>query len=401
MEQRMKLLKPVLFNTALLLACSSVIILQGQRPATSRAPGDPLPGLTPAQTSEFQAGREDFMEVEEEADGLGPTYNGTSCAACHNLPGVGGAGTTSVIRAGRLDNGVFTSPSGTNLIHLFSTPEHGCQPQVPADANLLIRRIPTPLFGAGLMEAIPDETIRAAEDPTDRNGDGVRGRAALVTDPGGNRQRVGRFGWKSQYAGLLAFAGDAYLFEMGITNDLFPDETVAGIPPQKLAECDKVPGNEDPRDPITGRRGIDNFANFMRFLAPLDRSMEGGPEAQRGARIFNEIGCAACHTPLTMTATNSAIPALDRKPVALYSDLLLHDVGTDDSIPQGAANGNEFRTAPLWGMRQRKMLMHDGRALRAGQAIDQHSREGDRSRQRFRALQPQDRQAPMAYLNSI
>lgn len=401
MEHRMKLLKPVLFNTALLLACSGALILQGQRPATPRAPGDPLPGLTTAQTSEFRAGREDFTEVETEEDGLGPAYNGTSCAACHNLPGIGGAGNTAVIRAGRLENGVFASPSGTNLIHLFSTPEHGCQPQVPADANVLIRRIPTPLFGAGLVEAIPDDAIRAVEDPTDRNGDGVRGRAALVIDPGGNRQRVGRFGWKNQYATLLAFAGDAYLFEMGITNDLFRDETAAGISPQKLAECDKVPGNEDPRDPITGRRGIDNFANFMRFLAPLDRSMDGASEAQRGAQIFNEIGCAACHTPVMMTGPNAAIPALDRRPVALFSDLLLHDVGTGDNIPQGAANGNEFRTAPLWGMRQRKMLLHDGRALSAGQAIEQHGREGERSRRNYRGLPPEDRQTLVAFLNSI
>jgi CxxC motif-containing protein (DUF1111 family) len=271
---------------------------------------------------------------------------------------------------------------------------------VPADANVMIRRIPTPLFGAGLVEAIPDAAIRAGEDPTDRNGDGVRGRVALVIDSATKQQRVGRFGWKNQHATLLAFAGDAYLFEMGITNDLVPDETAAGISPQKLAECDKIPGNEDPRDPITGRRGIDNFANFMRFLAPLDR-LNGGQDAQRGAQLFNEIGCAACHTPVMMTGPNPAMPALDRRPVAIYSDLLLHDIGTGDNIPQGAANGNEFRSAPLWGMRDRKMLMHDGRALHPVQAIEQHSREAERSRQRFRALPPADQRALLAYLNSI
>jgi CxxC motif-containing protein (DUF1111 family) len=397
MEQR---IKPILFNTALLLACSGALILHGQRPAPPRAPGDPLPGLTPAQMAEFQAGRADFLEVETEEDGLGPTYNATSCAACHNLPGVGGAGNTAVIRAGRLENGVFTSPAGTNLIHLFSTPEHGCQAQIPEDANVVIRRIPTPVFGAGLMEAIPDATIRAGEDPTDRNGDGIRGRVAMVTDLATNQQRVGRFGWKNQHATLLSFAADAYLFEMGITNDLVRDETAAGIPPQKLAECDKVPGNEDPRDPATGRRGIDNFANFMRFLAPPDRG-NGGPDAQRGAQLFREIGCATCHTPVMTTGPNPTIPALDRRPVAIYSDLLLHDIGTGDNIPQGAADGNEFRSAPLWGMRVRKMLMHDGSALSPTQAIEQHGREGERSRQRFRGLSPQDQRALLAYLNSI
>lgn len=288
----------------------------------------------------------------------------------------------------------------TNLIDLFSNPEHGCQAQIPNDANVLIRRIPTPLFGAGLIEAIPDAAIRAGEDPGDRNGDGVSGRAASLIDIASQRERVGRFGWKAQHATLLAFAGDAYLFEMGITNDLFPDEVAAGISAQKLAECDKVPGIEDQRDPITGRRGIDNFANFMRFLAPLDREMNGGTEAQRGAQLFGDIGCAACHTPVMMTGPNG-VQALDRKPVALYSNLLLHDIGTSDNIPQGAATGNEFRTAPLWGLRQRKMLLHDGRALTPSQAIDQHGREADRSRQRFRTIPPQDRQALLAFLNTI
>jgi CxxC motif-containing protein (DUF1111 family) len=355
--------------------------------------------LNPTQLSEFEAGREDFMEVETEADGLGPTFNGASCASCHNLPGIGGTGNTAVLRAGRLANGVFTAPTGTTLIHLFSNPDHGCQAQIPANANVVVRRIPTPLFGAGLVEAIPDEAIRANESAANR--DGVRGRAAVIVDAASNTRRIGRFGWKSQHATLLAFAADAYLFEMGITNDLFPDEVAAGIPPETLAGCDTVPGIEDRRDPVTGRRGIDNFANFMRFLAPLDRNPAGGPDAQRGGQIFNDIGCAICHTPVMMTGPDPANPALDRKPVALYSNLLLHDIGTGDDIPQGAATGAEFRTAPLWGMRARKQLLHDGRALDAGQAIDMHAREADRSRQRFQALPPQDRRALLAYLNSI
>ena len=140
----------------------------------------------------------------------------------------------------------------------------------------------------------------------------------------------------------------------------------------------------------------------VRFLAPPDGDVNGGgADSQRGAQVFNEIGCAACHTPVMMTGPNQNIAALDRKPVALYSNLLLHDIGTGDNIPQGAASGSEFRTAPLWGLRQRKMLLHDGRALTPGEAIEQHTREAERSRQRFRTMPPQDRQALLAYLNTL
>ena len=115
-----------------------------------------------------------------------------------------------------------STPSGETLFHLFSLPGHGCQPVIPADANVIVRRVPIPLFGAGLVEAIADETILALEDPDDRDGDGVSGRAAIVTDVGTGDRRVGRFGWKAQHATLLAFGADAYRNEMGITNDLFP-----------------------------------------------------------------------------------------------------------------------------------------------------------------------------------
>jgi hypothetical protein len=148
-------------------------------------PGDPLPGITPVEFTEFRLGLDDFTEVESVNDGLGPAFNGTSCAVCHNVPAIGGTGLILETRAAHRDaSGEFhaLNAAGDTLMHLFSVPTHACQPILPADANVVAHRQAIPLFGAGLVEAIPDETLRALEDPFDRNNDGVRGRAALVAD---------------------------------------------------------------------------------------------------------------------------------------------------------------------------------------------------------------------------
>lgn len=304
-----------------------------------------------------------------------------------------------MLRAGSVVNGIFQEPQGGSLIHLFSNADHRCQPAIPPNATILARRIPTPVFGGGLTEAIPDQVLLALEDPGDRNGDGIRGRAARVFDPATRSQRVGRFGWKAQQATLLAFAGDAYVNEMGITNDLFPSEVATGVSREQLAQCDSVPDPEDRRDPATGRRGIDNFENFMKFLAaPVEGPQT--PGTRRGRQLFNQIGCETCHIRAIQTGPNR-IPALDRRPVVAWSDWLLHDVGTGDGIAQGAATGAEFRTAPLWGMRTRKMLMHDGRALDAASAIQAHGGTAARTRERFNTLPPPDRQALIDFLNTL
>src|SRR5262249_42051043 len=160
--------------------------------------------------------------------------------------------------------------------------------------------------------AIPDETIRALEDPVDRNGDGVRGRAALVTDIATGDRRVGRFGWKAQHATLMAFGADAYRNEMGITNDLFPHELALGVTADRMRLCDPIPGIEDKLDPATRRRGIDNFASFMKFLAPIERAA-GTEQTRAGEQIFAAIECSTCHVP-TLTTGPSANPLFDRKP---------------------------------------------------------------------------------------
>ncbi len=371
---------------------------QGFRPPA--LPGSPLAGITPTEHEMFRIGLEDFTEVETAEDGLGPAFNGTSCAVCHSVPAIGGISTMTEVRAGyRDENGKFTELNGGTLYHLFSTPPHRCQVQIPPEANVIARRAPIPVFGAGLVEAISDETLIALEDPDDRDGDGIRGRAARITDLVTRRERIGRFGWKAQHATLLAFSGDAYRNEMGITNDLFPDEVALGVDPEQMKLCSPKRGLEDVRDRRTGLRGIDNFESFMKFLAPLER----GPvsdSARAGEAVFQRIGCASCHVPILTTGPN-ANPLFDRKPVPLYSNLLLHDIGTGDGIEQSAASASEIRTPALWGLRFRRPLLHDGSSATAEEAVERHQGEASAAGERYRSLAAQDKGDLFAFLNSL
>jgi CxxC motif-containing protein (DUF1111 family) len=363
--------------------------------------GTPLAGITPVEFEEFRLGLDDFLEVEASEEGLGPAFNGTSCAVCHNIPTIGGAGTMAELRAGRRNaNGEFETlnASGDTLFHMFSVPGHGCQPVLPADTNVFARRVPIPLFGAGLVEAIPDETLIALEDPFDRNGDGVSGRAAFIVDVESGQRRVGRFGWKAQHATLITFGADAYRNEMGITNDLFPQESAFGVTPEQMRLCDPFSDPEDIRDPRSRRRGIDNFASFMRFLAPVERG-DISDQVRAGGQIFAAVGCATCHIPALETGPSSN-PLFHRKRVALFSDLLLHDVGTGDGIKQGAAEANEIRTPSLWGLRFRRPLLHDGTAT-VEEAIGRHGREAELARRGFEGLSDIDRAALLAFLASL
>ena len=384
---------------ALLICCLAAApraVAQG-RPAQ---PGNPLPGIGSEAFELFRIGLDDFMEVEDAGEGLGPAFNGLGCAQCHATPAIGGVSPVSEFRAGRLDaDGNFIVLGGDTLYHLFALPNQECQPAIPPEANVVARRIPIPLFGAGLVEAIPDDAILALQDPGDADGDGVSGRAAVIIDVGSGAERVGRFGWKAQHATLLAFGADAYRNEMGITNDLFPNETAAGIDAETLAACDAVPDPEDAPEPLTGLRGIDAFEAFMKFLAPVERA-PAGAAAVRGESVFASAGCAACHVPVLTTGRN-ADPVFDRRPVPLYSDLLLHDAGTGDGIAQGAAQPNEIRTPALWGLRLRRPLMHDGGAATPEEAVLRHGGEAAGAKARFEALPADDRAALLAFLDSL
>jgi len=362
---------------------------------------NPLPDLTDQEKDDFMAGLEDFLEVETVEDGLGPVFNAKSCAECHAVPSVGGSepnvGVARETRIGRLFNGRFDPLDGSvsvnrggGLLQQRAINLPGCHPQreaVPAEATFVSLRNSPPLFGAGLMEAIPEATIVANAS---LNG----GRPNRVFNPDTGTTELGRFGWKAQVATLHQFAGDAYLNEMGITNPSFPHENLPQGEPIPSG-CDTV------ADPEDDGSGVTAFTNFMRFLAPAPRRPVT-VQVQQGEHVFSEIGigCASCHVPTMMTGPNS-VAALSNKPVNLFSDLLLHDIGTGDGIEQGLAKGSEFRTAPLWGLSRRDRFMHDGGSNTIEKAILRHGGEAQNARDRFGELSPADHDALLAFLDSL
>ena len=372
--------------------------------SVSFRPGDPLPGITPSEFEQFRVGLEEFVTVGTIEEGFGPAFNGTSCAACHAVPAIGGMSPITELRVGyRSPDGTFRGldATGNTLIHLFSLPNHGCQEIPPDDANVMARRMPIPLFGAGLVEAIPDDTLLALADPLDRNGDGIQGRASIVTDLVTGERRVGRFGWKAQIATLLTFSGDAYRNEMGITNAVFPSEGLYNIPPDRLKVCKITLDPEGKVDPRTGLTAIEKFTRFMRLLAPVARGPIDAVVGD-GERVFAAIGCASCHVP-ALTTGPSANPLFNRKVVPLFSDLLLHNIGTGDGIKQAdsTAGPDEIRTPALWGLRLRRPFLHDGSAATIEEAIARHQGEADLARKGFARLDYAARSSLLAFLRSL
>jgi len=361
--------------------------------------GDPLPGLDDVLTAAFNDGLSEFQSVDTAASGLGPAFNNNSCVACHSSPAPGGDSNILETRFGHVDNGRFDPMielGGSLLQQSAIRPQ--CQEFVPATANVTARRKTTPLFGLGLIEAIPDDTIKALAARS--KPDGVSGRASSVVDVASGQTLVGRFGWKAQQATLLAFSGDAYVNEMGITNRLFPAENAPNGSAALLANCDSVADPEDRTDPATGKADIDRFTDFMRLLAPPPR-LPMTPSALAGALTFRQSGCSSCHTPILLTGPSS-IAALDRKIVALFSDLLLHDMGSlGDGIAQGTAGMTEMKTPPLWGLRSRQTYLHDGRASTVDMAIRAHDGEASAARDRYSNLQHGDQMNLLEFLGRI
>jgi CxxC motif-containing protein (DUF1111 family) len=370
------------------------------RTPTDRADfGDPLPNLTTNQLAAFLAGKEEFEAAEEADEGLGPVFNNVSCVACHSKPATGGTSAEFVTRFGHSANGVFdplASWGGSLLQSKAIIPQ--VQEVIPPEANVIAKRQTTPLFGLGLIEAISDSAILS--NVHSRKPDGVAGRAAQVLDIATGEMRIGRFGWKAQVATIPTFAGDAYLNEMGITTRLFPVDNAPNGDTNLLALFDLVADPEDQVDEVTGKDGVDFFTDFMRLLGPPP-PLPLSDSARAGETLFNQIGCAICHTPSMVTGTNS-IRALDRRTVRLYSDLLLHDMGSlGDGIAQAEASPREMKTPPLWGLRARGPYLHDGRATTADAAIRSHDGEGRRSRERYIRLSPFQQKQLTDFLNSI
>jgi CxxC motif-containing protein (DUF1111 family) len=326
-------------------------------------------------------------------------FNGKSCAECHAVPSPGGSGSDLDValetRIGTLVNGRFDPMEYTGGGLLQQRSIHCVEPEVvPAETTFVSQRATTPLFGLGLIEAIPDSAILQRADPDDSDGDGISGRPNFVFNPDTGQTELGRFGWKAQVATVHQFSGDAYLNEMGITSPTFPHENKPQG--QRIPRgCDTV---DDPEDDGSS---VNAFANFMRFLAPAPRRSIT-EQVQRGERVFSQIGCASCHVP-TMTTGNDPVEALRYKQVHLFSDLLLHKMGPGlaDGIEQGRAKGDEFRTAPLWGLSYRNRFLHDGGSKTIKNAILRHGGEAHKARNRFEGLDSSDHEALLVFLGSL
>lgn len=378
----------------------------GSAPGTEVTPvplGQSLAELTGTESAEFQEGLTAFQSAEDAADGLGPVFNAPSCVSCHSAGATGGAAPDTTValvtRIGGIVDGKYSDlvEFGGPVLQARSLREldasYPIGPEVvPPEAQFVSHRTTTPLFGLGLIEAIPDSTILAGASAA--KPDGIKGRANMVTNPINGKTEVGRFGWKAQVSNLEVFAGDAYLNEMGITTPLFPHENNPQgqpIPP----ELDAANDPEDTED-------AQLFAAYMRFLAPPVRSETTFPAISVGEETFQQIGCASCHTP-AMTTGDNASPALSNKIVRLYSDLLLHRIGADlaDGIVQGQAEGDMFKTAPLWGISQRKFLLHDGRATTIEDAISFHGGEALQVKQRFNSLPAEKQKSLVNFVKTL
>jgi CxxC motif-containing protein (DUF1111 family) len=260
---------------------------------------------------------------------------------------------------------------------------------VPREATIVAGRRATPIFGLGLVDAVPDETFIALASKQAHKQPDIAGRPNMVTDVTTGATRVGKFGWKAQVPNLLHFSADAYLNEMGITTPFFPDENC----PQgdcALLSCDPVPGVDDDLE------DVDLFHDFMRFLAAPPR-----PRTTQGSRLFDRVGCSSCHVRSFTTGTGD-VAALSVRKLQPYSDFLLHDMGDlGDGIEQGLATGREMRTAPLWGLRLMTTFLHDGRATSIEQAILAHDGQGRRARDRFVDLAPDSKAKLLAYVAGL
>jgi CxxC motif-containing protein (DUF1111 family) len=449
--------------------------INGQAGATATNPL-PLSSVTnnlPQGVLEFfENGLGRFQEIETVANsantGLGPRFNLNQCSGCHSQPAVGGSSPAANLQAQVIANGIVSG--STNTIPSFITPSGptrearfpfffnsngsantnapnggvediftvsgrsdagGCslpQPSFAAAqaANNIIFRIPTPVFGAGLLENLDDSTLIANQAAAARNNFGISG----TFNRNGNDGTISRFGWKAQNKSLEIFAGEAYNVEMGISNELFPqdrplpgeDQSGSGLP----ANCLNLSGNGYPEDTTNYAPTVTSsdsyaqnasipsdvvaFAMFMRLLAPPVASTTtpgGASSISQGKALFNSIGCATCHTAvLNSTQPSNVTSSLGSSSVAAFSDLQIHHMGTTlaDNVSQGTAGGDQFRTAPLWGVGQRIFFLHDGRTTNLLTVIRDHASNGSEASEvieNFNSLSNSQQQALLNFLRSL
>ncbi len=408
--------------------------------------GSPINSLTPAEQAFFSAGLASFRQlasvtgsIAETRKGLGPTFNALSCAQCHAQPAIGGSSaeinpqigaaiaqgaankipsfinSRSPVRVARFPYSADLHQPDGSVHALFTisgrSDAAGCKVAQPdfkaaAESGNLIFRIPTPTFGGGLIEAIPDSALRdnMRADAERKRSLGIAGRPNLSP----NDSSITRFGWKAQNKSLELDAAEADNLEIGVTNDLFPNELdgTAGCQfngtPEDISRYNPD-GSVLPSD-------IERFVGYMRML-DQPRPATATPSTLHGSLVFAQIGCALCHTP-SFTTGKSSVDVLSNVQANPFSDLLLHHMGAKlaDNIVQGVAQGDEFRTAPLWGLGQRIFFLHDGRTADLLQAIENHASAGDGHYadseanaviDNFKKLPEQDKQDLLNFLRSL
>jgi CxxC motif-containing protein (DUF1111 family) len=462
-----------IFVAALLVAGAAFGQTDPGVQAAGRGTGAALPSVmaddNPGILAFFRDGLKRFQDVESVSksptgnNGLGPRFNSVSCVSCHAQPAVGGTGAAVNPQFQFTNNGVapndktpyfitangptrearfpfFFNADGTanlnapnggveDLFTVTGRPDAGAcrlgQPRfdLARAANNIIFRIPTPTFGAGLIDNLDDSTLLNNLAANLNNNFGIAG----AFNRNGNDGTITRFGWKAQNKSLQIFAGEAYNVEMGITNLLFTQERPSpgadqhgrGLPPN----CLNLTGTgypEDNSNPAATPQAavlddVSAFANFMRTLAPpppggvvLNGVPASAASIANGLALFRAIGCATCHNPTVGTTQQSSTTgSLSRAYVNAFSDLEIHHMGTGlaDNVSQGAAGGDQFRTAPLWGLGQRIFLLHDGRTRNLINAIlahDSPGSEADMSIDNFQFnLTPSQRQDVLNFLRSL
>jgi CxxC motif-containing protein (DUF1111 family) len=425
-------------TVALVLAAQST----GQNSGTAtEAPAgyDNQPnGLTDQPTYNMDRGQ--FEEVEGIGDGIGPLYNAQSCRECHQNPVTGSSSQIKELRAGHLDflghfvpataflaDNTVTIPN-RSLINqraicpavdtmtvdgqpqTFNFPDTQGQERISTAENIRAFRISLSTMGDGYIESIADQALLdLAENQCSVTNGVICGQAIHVPVlEADSALAVGRFGWKDQHASLLSFASDAYLNEMGVSNRLPPNNV------DVTRVCDVIPDPNNDTPDENGMEDLDRFARFMRAskVPPRDATLARSPEAAAGARLFHSVGCDTCHVSTWITAPpGTAVdagafivpPALGNKIIHPYSDFLLHDIGTGDGIVQngGQQTAHKMRTPPLWGVRTRTELMHDGRTSTFHEAIQYHRHEAHYVTLKFNLLTPAQQNLLIYFLRSL
>ncbi|MEA3179434.1 MAG: hypothetical protein QOI59_2957 [Gammaproteobacteria bacterium] len=452
MTTSIRTIRPLLWcGGIILLACFTEAFAAdpGPRPRTG-SEGGHLANMTANEIAFFNDGQVTFAEAENLADGIGPRFNLDSCGGCHIQPALGGTSPTTnpqvavatafgmrntlpsfIASNGPVREARFrrtptgTADGGVHSLFVITFRDDGslsaginntcniAQEDFATQVtnNNVSLRIPTPTFGLGLIESIPDTTIlnNLTIGASSKQSLGIGGRVNI----NGNDGRIGRFGWKAQNPSLLVFSAEAYNVEMGISNEGFPIER------EERAGCGfaHVPNDTTNFDGATGIdtvSDVEKFAFFMRFLAPPTPSATspgGAVSIAAGRNTFISAGCQFCHTQ-TLSTGDAASPALRNQQVNLFSDVALHHMGPGlaDGISQGVAGGDEFRTAPLWGLGQRIFFLHDGRTSDLTQAILAHRSNGNGTFpaseanaviNNFAALSATDQQNLLNYLRSL